>query len=63
VFLAKMHENAKAHRSAAEHHGKGDHTKGKEHANAAKQHSQPAFLAHSEKGHSRRARRHVSKVP
>jgi hypothetical protein len=31
-----------AHRSAAEHHGKGDHAKGKEHANTARQHSQTA---------------------
>jgi hypothetical protein len=35
---------AKAHRSAAEHHGKGDHTTGKEHANVAKQHSPPTSI-------------------
>jgi hypothetical protein len=29
-------------RSAAEHHGKGDHAKGKEHAESAKQRSQTA---------------------
>jgi hypothetical protein len=43
---------AKAHRSAAEHHGKGDHAKGKEHAASAKQHSQTANQ-HSDQAHSK----------
>jgi hypothetical protein len=43
ITKAEHHENAaKAHRTAAEHHGKGDHAKGREHANPAKQHSQTA---------------------
>jgi hypothetical protein len=43
---------AKAYRSAAEHHGKGDHAKGKEHAASAKQHSQTAHQ-HIEQAHAK----------
>jgi hypothetical protein len=38
--------------AAAEHHGKGDHAKAKEHSTSAQQHSQNA-RQHSERAHTK----------
>jgi hypothetical protein len=42
----------KSHRAAAEHHGKGDHTKGKEHSMTAQQHAENA-AKYSDQAHSK----------